>query len=68
MKKRKTIQKRSVKAMGWFPIDSRLFPSLISFNHVKGVARVFLTCELLICSLIVIGAVILIILKFIPLK
>lgn len=50
------MKKRShQKAISWLPIDSRILPSLLSFGHVTGLARVFLQIEIILSLLVVIG-------------
>ena len=49
----------------WLPIDSRLIPPIISFNHVKGLPRIFLIIEIILSSLIVIGTLIIAAIKVI---
>lgn len=58
------IAKKSYAPQGkhkWLPIDSRLIPDIISFGDIKGVARIFLTIEIVLALLIVICASILVI-------
>jgi hypothetical protein len=43
----------------WLPIDSRIIPFL-SFPHVRGIARVFLLVEMILCTFVVVGTVILV--------
>lgn len=50
---------RAHKPIPWLPIDSRL----ISFSHVRGVAKLFLILEMVISVLMVVGTVILAVLK-----
>lgn len=42
------------KPIDWLPIDSRLIP-LLSFPHVKGVARIFLMIEIILSFCVVMG-------------
>jgi hypothetical protein len=60
-----SIKKKKVnsKADLWLPIDSRLIPDIISFGHVKGLARVFMVIEIMLSCLIVIGTLGLVIIK-----
>jgi len=37
------------------PIDERLVPDIISFSHIRGFARIFLTLEILLSVLVVSG-------------
>jgi hypothetical protein len=41
------------------PFDTRLIPDVFSFSHVKGVARIFLTIEIILSSLVVFGTLVL---------
>lgn len=41
--------------VSWLPVDSRLFLPLLSFSHVKGLARLFLEVEIVLSVLVVIG-------------
>ena len=43
------------KPIPWLPVDSRLFGSFLSFGRVRGIARVFLTVEMVLAVLIVLG-------------
>lgn len=43
------------KPVPWLPVDSRLFGSFLAFGHVQGVARIFLTAEMILAVLIVFG-------------
>jgi len=52
--------KRSVP-VSWLPIDSRLFSPLVSFGHVKGLARLFLEVEIFLSLLVVLGTMILVV-------
>lgn len=64
MRKQLRIAKKNHAPHGkhkWLPIDSRLIPDIISFGDVKGVARIFLTVEIVLALLIVICASILVI-------
>ncbi len=60
MKKRS----RRRQTISWLPIDSRLVPNIISFGHVRGVARVFLQIEIILSFLVVMGVFIILFLKF----
>lgn len=53
----------SYNPIPWLPIDSRLIPSLFSFGHVHGVARVFLLIEMLLSLLVVMGTLGILLLK-----
>jgi hypothetical protein len=61
-KRRKSLQghTHSEKSISWLPIDSRLFP-FISFSHVHGLARVFLTIEMVLSVSMVMGTCLLVI-------
>ncbi len=41
--------------VSWLPVDSRLFLPILSFSHVKGLARLFLEIEIVLSLLVVIG-------------
>lgn len=58
----KTMRKHQ-RQEAWLPIDSRLFPHIFSFGHVKGVALIFLTVEMFLAVLTVIGTLFLVILS-----
>ncbi|KKU82402.1 hypothetical protein A2973_01595 [Candidatus Gottesmanbacteria bacterium RIFCSPLOWO2_01_FULL_49_10] len=60
MKKRRRVSRR--KPIDWLPIDSRIFPPIISFGHVKGLARFFLEIEIILSVLVVVGTVVVIVL------
>jgi hypothetical protein len=49
------MKKRKVRSSYMLPIDERLVPDIISFSHIKGVARVFLTLEIFLSILVVAG-------------
>ncbi len=51
--------------ISWLPIDSRVLPQLLSFNHVHGIGKLFLFVELLTASLVVIGTLVLVLLSVI---
>lgn len=61
--RRRSYQKNAT-LIPWLPIDSRLFPHLFAFGHVKGLARIFLELEIAISLLVVLGTVTLVILNF----
>jgi hypothetical protein len=46
------------------PIDERLIPDIFLFSHVKGIARIFLLFEIVLSSLVVLGTIILVVLKY----
>jgi len=50
--------KKHENAIGWLPVDSRLFGPFLSFGHVRGLAKVFLVLELVLSSLVVFGTII----------
>jgi len=56
-------KKPSHRQFSSFPVDSRLIPDIFSFGHVKGIAKIFLTIELTLSALIVIGSLLLVIIK-----
>ncbi len=49
------MARKMQKPIPWLPIDSRL----ISFSRVRGVARIFLTVEMILAVLIVFGTLVL---------
>ncbi len=49
--------------LSWLPIDSRLIPSIFSFGRVTGMARIFLTIEMVFASAVVVGTLILLVLE-----
>ena len=51
--------------ISWLPVDSRLIPDIISFGHVKGIARFFLMLEIILAVLIVISTLSLAIVKLV---
>lgn len=62
MRKKKGESKRLPDALTpipWLPIDSRII-SFLSFSHVRGIARVFLIVEMILCTFVVVGTVILV--------
>lgn len=52
-KQNKKIRKKSDAFI--FPFDTSLLPNIISFGHVKGIARIFLQVEIIMAIIIVIG-------------
>ncbi len=46
----------------WLPIDSRIFPSIFSFGHVKGIAKLFLQIEMMLSVGVVLGTLVIVIL------
>lgn len=55
MKRKRTSTKDTL--MSWLPIDSRLILPLFSFGHVHGVAKVFLTVEMILAFGVVLGTI-----------
>jgi hypothetical protein len=53
-RKKRTISKSS-SVIKWLPFDSRLIPSIFAFGHVTGIARIFLTIEMLLATSVVLG-------------
>ncbi|MCX6791776.1 MAG: hypothetical protein NT149_01945 [Candidatus Gottesmanbacteria bacterium] len=49
------MARRVEKPIPWLPIDSRLVGSFFAFGHVQGIARIFLTVEMILAVLIVLG-------------
>jgi hypothetical protein len=61
---RKKTVTRQTSSVEWLPFDSRLIPDIFSFGHVKGISKVFLTLEIIITFLVVLGTLSLVILNF----
>jgi len=61
--KRKQLH-RSKQSDTWLPIDSRLIPPLFSFGHVHGVAKVFLTVEMVLAFGVVVGTLFMIVIHY----
>jgi hypothetical protein len=40
----------------WLPIDTRILPDIISFGHVHGISRVFLTIEIFLVTCVMLGS------------
>ncbi|MEK7533372.1 MAG: hypothetical protein AAB542_02965 [Patescibacteria group bacterium] len=60
-------QKRSLRSetpVHWLPIDSRLVFPLLSFGRVRGVAKFFLTIEMVLAVGVVGGTFVLVLLRF----
>ena len=49
------MARKMQKPIPWLPVDSRLFGSFLAFGHVRGIARIFLTVEMVLAVLIVLG-------------
>jgi hypothetical protein len=49
------MARKMQKPVSWMPVDSRLFGSFFAFGHVQGIARIFLTVEMVCAVLIVLG-------------
>jgi hypothetical protein len=47
----------------WLPIDSMFVPNF-QFSHVRGLARIFLSCEIILSVLVVLGTLSLVALHF----
>lgn len=45
----------AVVPVSWLPVDSRLILPLFSFTHVRGIAKIFLTVEMVLAFGVVIG-------------
>ncbi len=54
--------KTTSSELSWLPIDSRILPSLFAFGHVKGIAKIFLTIEMLLAGFVVTGTLLLFVL------
>jgi len=50
----------------WLPVDSRLMLPLFSFGHVHGVAKIFLTVEMVMAVGVVLGSFGLVLLRLLP--
>jgi len=48
-------QNKTVAPVSWLPVDSRLMLPLFSFTHVRGIAKIFLTVEMILAFAVVIG-------------
>ena len=49
------MARKMEKPIPWMPVDSRLFGSFLAFGHVQGIARIFLTVEMILAVLVVFG-------------
>ncbi len=58
------MARKMQKPIPWMPIDSRLFGSFLAFGHVRGIARIFLTVEMILAVLIVFGTLAVVVLEF----
>ncbi len=56
---------RSETPLSWLPIDSRLVLPLFSFGHVRGVAKIFLTIEMILAIGVVGGTFVLVVLRLV---
>lgn len=56
--KRHQLSARRVPRTTVLPVDPSLFPDIISFGHVKGIARIFLGCEIVSSLAVVLGTLI----------
>jgi len=52
------------RSVTWLPVDTRLVSPLLSFGHVKGVAKIFLTIEMTLAVGVVAGTVLIMALHF----
>jgi hypothetical protein len=64
-RKRKITHKSADKPIPWLPVDSRFFPDIIRFGHIKGIAKVFLVIEMIFAVLVVTGTFILALLRLV---
>ena len=53
--------------IGWLPIDSRLVSPLFSFGRVHGIARIFLTVEMIMAVGVVAGTFVIVVFRVINL-
>lgn len=51
------VRRKTEQPVSWLPVDSRLFLPILSFSHVKGLARLFLEIEIVLSLLVVIGTI-----------
>ncbi len=58
-------RRKTEPPVSWLPVDSRLFLPILSFSHVKGLARVFLEIEIVLSLLVVIGTLTLLALRMV---
>jgi hypothetical protein len=49
------MARKMQKSLPWMPVDSLLFGPFFAFGHVQGIARIFLTVEMILAVLIVFG-------------
>lgn len=59
--KRKHVHRYS-SPIRWLPIDSRLVIPLFSFGHVHGIAKIFLTIEMILAGGVVLGTFVMMVL------
>jgi hypothetical protein len=52
----------------WLPIDERLIPNIFQFNHVHGLARVFLEFEMAVSLVVVSVTLVAVVFKMIRLQ
>jgi len=60
------VQRKNTKeqSVGWLPIDSRLISPLLSFSHVKGIAKLFLVVEMIFALSVVLGTFVILLFHF----
>ncbi len=57
---------RHEEPVSWLPVDTRVMLPLLSFGHVHGVAKVFLTIELVLAVSVVFGSCAAVLLRVLP--
>lgn len=62
--KRKRISARDT-SMSWLPIDARLILPLFSFGHIRGIAKIFLTIEMILAFSVVVGTLFMLVFHYI---
>ena len=61
--KRRRTQPAKKDTSSWLPIDTRFFPDIIHFGHVRGFSRVFLTIEICLVTIVMVASAIIACLK-----
>lgn len=62
--RKKRVAGKSSLPVVWLPVDTRFFPDILAFGHVRGWAKIFLEIEMSLAVLVVIGACALLVLHF----
>lgn len=63
--KKKRVQSHRESPEFWLPVDSRIIPHIFSFGHVSGVARIFLSVEIVLTFFVVLCTLLLVVLKLV---